>query len=112
MEEPEHGLALAEQEAALNGLCTTYCRLRFRFRRISLGRDYQRRRHYESRHMLHDKDVDASAVRGLVDAALVIARKRQELLKDLRASLEINDTEGALKLARKLCGLEHEEIRD
>jgi hypothetical protein len=62
--------------------------------------------------MLHDKDVDASAVRGLVDAALEITRNRQELLKDLRAALEINDTEGALKLARKLCGLEHEEIRD
>jgi uncharacterized protein YpiB (UPF0302 family) len=112
MEEPEHGLALAEQEAALNGQCTTAVAFRVRFRGISLARDCQRRRHYESRQMLHDKDIDASAVRGLVDAALVIARNRQELLKDLRAALEINDTEGALKLARKLCGLEHEEIRD
>jgi uncharacterized protein YpiB (UPF0302 family) len=56
--------------------------------------------------MLPDNNVDASAVRGLVDAALVIARERQELLKDLRAALELNDTEGVLKLARKLCGLE------
>jgi uncharacterized protein YpiB (UPF0302 family) len=62
--------------------------------------------------MLHDKDVDASALQGLVDAALGIARKRQELLKDLRAALEANDTERVLKLARQLCGLENEEVRD
>jgi hypothetical protein len=58
---------------------------------------------------MQDKRFEGSSVQGLVDAALEIARKRKETLTDLRKALEVNDSEGALKLARKLCGLEEQE---
>jgi HEAT repeat protein len=53
--------------------------------------------------------TDASGLAGLVDAAIEIARGRQETLQRLRAALEIRDNTTALRIARELCGLENEQ---
>jgi hypothetical protein len=98
-------LATAEHETALNEQFTLGRRLGSTFGRFPRF-EIARRRRYESRRMFHDENIQASALQGLVDAALGIARKRQELLTELRAALESKDTEGALKIARQLCGLE------
>jgi uncharacterized protein YpiB (UPF0302 family) len=62
--------------------------------------------------MIDDKNFDKAALGGLVDAALDIAKKRKDVLRDLRAALQTHDTEEALKLARQLCGLEDEKERN
>ena len=46
---------------------------------------------------------------GLLDVALAIAAKRRDTLLRLRAALEQGDDVEALKLARELCGLNHEQ---
>lgn len=50
-------------------------------------------------------------LRGVVEAALEIARERRETLAQLRAALEKGENEKALRLARRLCGLEINEER-
>src|SRR5438034_2344549 len=49
---------------------------------------------------------------GLVKKALEISRKRSEALALLRAALERGDDTEALRLARELCGIEHEQKSD
>lgn len=46
---------------------------------------------------------------GVLDAALEIARRRRNTLARLRAALEQGDDTEALKLARELCGIDHEQ---
>ena len=53
--------------------------------------------------------TDRANISGLVDAALEIANGRRETLRRLREALEAEDNTEALKLARKLCGLDDEE---
>lgn len=54
------------------------------------------------------KEEDTSLT-GVLDAALEIARKRGDTLVRLRAALEQGNDVEALKLARELCGLDHEQ---
>lgn len=49
------------------------------------------------------------AMGGLVDAALEIANGRRETLRQLREALKAEDNTEALRLARRLCGLDEEE---
>lgn len=56
-----------------------------------------------------DQIAEQSNVGGLVNAALQIAAKRRETLRRLRAALVNSDTAAALKYARELCGLDHDE---
>lgn len=51
------------------------------------------------------KTLEAANCKGLVEAAIAIARDRQETMKHLRTALEASDDAEALKIARKLCGL-------
>lgn len=46
---------------------------------------------------------------GVIDAALEIARKRKETLGQLKTALLDGDTDEAIKLARDLCGIDHEQ---
>jgi hypothetical protein len=55
-------------------------------------------------HMGQDRTLD-----GLIEAALEISTKRREILALLRVALEQGNKEEALRLAGKLCGIEHEE---
>jgi hypothetical protein len=48
---------------------------------------------------------------GLVDAALEIAERRANTLRQLKAALLSNDDELALSLARKVCGLDEKNNR-
>ena len=59
-----------------------------------------------------DQLEDTCNLKGVFDVALEIARDRQETLRRLRSALKTGDDGGALKLARKLCGLENEETRN
>jgi hypothetical protein len=52
-----------------------------------------------------EKTLEAANCKGLVEAAIAIARDRQETIQRLRAALEACDDVEALKIARKLCGL-------
>ena len=45
----------------------------------------------------------------LVDAAVTIARERQQTLASMRAALEAGNDSDALEWARKLCGLEQHD---
>ncbi len=61
-----------------------------------------------------DKEYRDSAsgslnLRGVLDAALAIARKRRDTLARLRAALENGNNSEALKLASQLCGLNDEQ---
>ncbi len=47
---------------------------------------------------------DAPTLKGVVQAALEIARQRRETLAHLRAALERGDESEALRLAREICG--------
>jgi len=44
-----------------------------------------------------------------VKSIIEIAKQRAELIRRLRAALEGNDTLGALRIARRVCGLPEEE---
>ena len=55
---------------------------------------------------------DSSSLGGLAEAALEIARRRRETLVRLRAALERGDTTEALRLAKELCGVKHEQESD
>ncbi len=55
---------------------------------------------------------DFPTLGGLVGAALEIARRRRETLARLRAALERGDDAEALRLAKELCGVEHEQKSD
>lgn len=46
---------------------------------------------------------------GTFEAALEIAERRAQTLRQLRTALESNDNARALSIARKLCGLKNEE---
>lgn len=48
----------------------------------------------------------------LAEAALEIARRRRETLVRLRAALERGDNVEALRLAKELCGVKHEQESD
>jgi hypothetical protein len=45
------------------------------------------------------------SVSGIVDAIITVGRQRNELLANLRSALESSQTEKAISLARRLCGL-------
>lgn len=53
--------------------------------------------------------ASSASLSNLVDAALVVAERRRDILSDLRASLKGGENERALELARVLCGLEDYE---
>lgn len=46
---------------------------------------------------------------GVLDVALEIAKKRRNTLDRLRAALQQGNDVEALKLARELCGVDHEQ---
>ena len=48
-------------------------------------------------------------MRGLLEAALDISRKRRDILVKLKAALEAGDDIKALELARELCGVDYEK---
>ena len=52
-----------------------------------------------------EKTLEVASYKGLVQAAMAIARERQETIKRLRVALESSDNAEALKIARTLCGL-------
>jgi hypothetical protein len=45
---------------------------------------------------------------GILDAALAIAKKRDEVTRQMRAALLRNDVSAVLDYARRLCGLSSE----
>jgi hypothetical protein len=51
------------------------------------------------------------SLRGLVEVALEIARRRRETLGRLRKALDAGNEREALKLARELCGLHEKSDR-
>ena len=53
--------------------------------------------------------VEETNLAGLLDAALEIALRRRNTLLRLRAALEQGNDTQALKLARELCGISHEQ---
>jgi hypothetical protein len=48
-------------------------------------------------------------LKGVLNAALEITGKRRDTLARLRAALEQGNDVEALKLARELCGVDHEQ---
>jgi len=56
-----------------------------------------------------DAQYHGHAISGVVDAILEVGRERNKLLAQLRAALESGKERDALNLARRLCGLPHEE---
>jgi len=56
-----------------------------------------------------DSEHDGHSISGIVDAILEIGRQRNTLLSYLRIALESGKEREALNLARRLCGLPHEE---
>jgi len=54
---------------------------------------------------------DDAAFHGLCEAALEIATRRAETLARLRVALENGKDAEALRIARELCGVEHEQKR-
>ncbi len=68
-----------------------------------------RRSNQEEEH--RDSASGSPNLRGVLDAALEIASKRRNTLSRLRAALEQGNDVEALKLARELCGIDHEQKR-
>ena len=56
-----------------------------------------------------DSAHDGHSICGMVDAILEVGRERKRLLAELRTALESGKEREALNLARRLCGLPHEE---
>jgi hypothetical protein len=52
---------------------------------------------------------ESSALSGVLDSALEIARRRRDTLAQLRAALVAGNQEQAITLAKELCGLAHVE---
>ena len=55
--------------------------------------------------------AQVEADQGLVDAALEIAERRANTLRQLKTALLSNDDAKALSLARKLCGINEKSHR-
>lgn len=55
-----------------------------------------------------NKEID---IEHLIRAALSVANRRRDLLARLRLALEKNDIDGAITLAKELCGID-EQRRD
>jgi hypothetical protein len=64
---------------------------------------------YQPRGVRHSLDGTDLAIGGMVDAIIVVACERKALLDRMRSALEARDNEGALNLARQLCGLSDKE---
>jgi hypothetical protein len=47
-------------------------------------------------------------MKNLVNAAIEISMRRRQILTCMREALEAGDDEGALNLAKRLCGLDDE----
>jgi len=56
-----------------------------------------------------DSEHDGHSISGIVDTILEIGRQRNTLLSHLRIALESGKESEALNLARRLCGLPHDE---
>ena len=80
-------------------------------REASHGEQTPRRLSKESKARLTEPSTvsHSEALRGVLDAALEIARRRRDTLAQLRAALEAGDHEQAITLAKELCGLMHVE---
>ena len=58
------------------------------------------------------KEKEMSNWGGILDAALEIGRRRQDILQLMRSALERGDNAEALRLGRELCGVENEKTSD
>ena len=56
-----------------------------------------------------DQTNDAASLKGVIEAALEIARRRSETLRLLRQALVTCDDTRALAFARDICGLDDEK---
>jgi hypothetical protein len=56
-----------------------------------------------------DSEYDDHSISGIVDVVLEVGRQRNALLAQLRIALESGKERIALNLAKRLCGLPHEE---
>lgn len=54
-------------------------------------------------------NIEETALDGTLDAVLEIARRRRDTLAQLRVALEAGNQELALKFAKELCGLTHDQ---
>ena len=56
-----------------------------------------------------DFEYQGHSISGIVDVVLQVGRQRNALLAQLRIALESGKERIALNLAKRLCGLPHEE---
>jgi hypothetical protein len=56
-----------------------------------------------------EKNLEIDSRKGLLDVALAIGRKRNEVLHRMRSAFERGDDAEALKLGKELCGIEDEQ---
>ena len=59
--------------------------------------------------MANEEKLTGSNLKGLLDAAVEIGRKRHDILQRMRAAFERGDNLEALQLGRELCGLKDEK---
>lgn len=67
---------------------------------------WRRIKQREELNLATKEKVSGSDLKGLLDAALEIGRKRNAVLQRMRSALERNDNVEALRLGKELCGLE------